>query len=98
IRLKASFHTVQVQFENWGTPIEEFEITSGAIFRRGYRGRYAEHEGIPGTGTGLADAKDIIESMHRGQLVVESRVDRRSRGRQGYPNITTVTAFLPRCG
>jgi hypothetical protein len=99
VRIQMSFRATMVQIVNWGTPIDPYEIESGAIFRRGYRGRYAEREEVPGTGTGLSYAKGIIEEVHLGQLLVETRVDKKSPSKDlGYPNITTVTVQLQRVG
>lgn len=96
IRTRVSEGFVQVEFKNWGVPIQENEIEEGLIFKIGYRGRHSGDRGRVGTGIGLADAKRVARA-HRGDLEVTSHPAVGSRQKDDYssPFITTVTMKLP---
>lgn len=85
-----------IEFENWGYPITQDEITRGIIFRAGKRGTFAARSMQPGYGIGLADAKRVIED-HGGTIRVSSSPAKKGGNPNNYnqPFLTTVTVELP---
>ncbi len=61
----------EIMVENWGTGIPEDEITSGAIFELGYRGRLATGRTAMGTGIGLTDTRHVLRHLG-GSIHLES--------------------------
>lgn len=60
-----------ITFVNRGVGITPKEIEEGKIFEFGYRGEKSTVRRRPGTGIGLYDSKNVIES-HQGILSIES--------------------------
>jgi PAS domain S-box-containing protein len=85
---------VRIEIENYGVPIPADEHER--IFQFGFRGRLAADRRRMGTGIGLTDAKQVVES-HAGDLTITSRPVRVGAANDDYsqPSITTVTVFLP---
>lgn len=101
VKIKAreleSENMVELVISSLGIPIKQHEIDNGDIFRFGYRGEMAYQTDRDGTGVGLADAKEVIES-HHGQITITSEPvgDDGSHPQYKTPYITTVAIRLPR--
>lgn len=78
-----------VNIQNYGVGITKQEIVEGLIFRHFYRGVKSSDRRRTGAGFGLAHAKQIIEKMHHGKILVSSD----HQGGDAY--LTTFTIKLP---
>ena len=62
---------IQISFENWGVPIREQEISSGAIWDFSYRGASSIDKERQGSGIGLNHTKENVISLG-GEINIES--------------------------
>ena len=83
VRLEVQPEELRIRVRDSGIGIPANEIPFAA--RRYFRASNASRENFPGSGLGLATARDIVE-RHGGSLEIESEVDRG----------TSVTARIPR--
>jgi signal transduction histidine kinase len=88
---------VEFYIKSCGIPIKKQEIESGDIFKFGYRSQLVYKTDRDGTGVGLADAKEVIDT-HGGEIRITSRPVRDDGDPPQYkvPYITTVTVKLPK--
>jgi len=97
IRMQERKHNLEIQFVNYGVPVEEDELQK--VFEFGYRGKYSFDWNRTGSGVGLADAK-ITMDKHGGEIYLTSKPVVQSESKKTKeriaPNITTVTIVLPK--
>ncbi len=88
---------VEISIENFGLPIKKEEITSGDIFKFGYRGAFAFKGNRDGLGAGLADALNVIKA-HGGEISITSKPveDDSSPPRYQVPYLTKVNLKIPK--
>lgn len=84
---------VAVCVQNWGVPIPAEEISTGLVFRLGYRGRLSSVAGRVGTGVGLADALNIAQ-RHGGNITVTSRPAKPGADPSDYTQLFITRACL----
>lgn len=80
--------SVIISISSYGVGVLEEEISSGAIYEYGVRGRLARDRERRGMGIGLAESKRIAEA-HGGSLSLKSEK------RHGETYLTTVQVLLP---
>jgi signal transduction histidine kinase len=83
---------VAIEIENTGVPIPQNEIDSGIIFEMGFRGRKSGERARRGTGIGLHESREIVES-HLGKITITSTP--MGDDPEASPNKTIVTIYLP---
>ncbi|MBU8921688.1 MAG: TIR domain-containing protein [Bacteroidales bacterium] len=85
---------VQIEIENVGLPIEDFEVRR--IFQKGYRGSQAAMFDKSGLGIGLFNTKQIVEK-HSGKIAIGSMPLKRNIGKSDEftPWLTKVIIELP---
>jgi len=90
-------NNVEIKITNFGVPIKKEEIENEDIWRYSYRGTFARRYNREGTGIGLADAKEVIQT-HGGTIAIESNPSRPDGPTPQYkvPYITTVTILIPK--
>lgn len=82
-----------VSVESWGPPVTFEEYNERLIFKRHYRGRFAEASNIKGSGQGLADA-DIFAKKHRGEITLQTEpIDKETRNPS--PRTSTFVLEIP---
>lgn len=88
---------VEISIQSYGTPIKKEEIESGKLFQFGARGELAYESARDGTGVGLADAKEVVDS-HGGEISLKSipTADDGNPPQYKVPYLTTVTIRIPR--
>ena len=95
IELKQVEKQIVLTIKNYGVPILQDEIESGAIFRFGVRSRLSVDRGRIGTGIGLADAQEVIR-IARGNLLIKSEpASTGGLAENEDPFLTTATVTLP---
>lgn len=78
-----------IEIQNYGVGITQEEIETGSIFEPEHRGTLASDRHRTGGGLGLAQARRVIEDLHRGKIEVKSE----PMGGGAY--LTTFTVILP---
>ncbi len=87
--------TTIIKVENWGVGITKKEVKNNYVFQFGYRGVLSSDKKRPGTGIGLADAKEVIE-QHNGTISITSEPTKGERvAPNKQPYLTIVTIQLP---
>jgi signal transduction histidine kinase len=61
LRIKDRMASNVLEIESWGAPVTHEEHAGKLYLKRGYRGHFAYKLGIDGSGTGLAEAREIFE-------------------------------------
>lgn len=95
VSAKETASGVQLRVDNWGVGISKDELKSGLIFESGYRGRLAASHTRPGSGIGLALAKQICD-RYNGVIELTSKpVRSHTTKEETEPYATTVVVTLP---
>lgn len=92
-----STHQVyKINIQNYGVGISQEEIEKRLIFEPYYRGKKASDRRRTGAGFGLAHARQVIEDLHRGKIMVTSLpTGNEYAQKEDQPHVTTFTVFLP---
>jgi signal transduction histidine kinase len=85
-----------ISIENYGVGILPEEITSRAIFRKGYKGKLTQGEFRTGTGKGLSFVEAVIK-QHHGRIEVLSKHLGGEQNPEGRPHRNRFTVFVPFC-
>lgn len=80
--------------ESWGIPITHEEHKERLYFRRGYRGYFAHLLNISGTGTGLADAAELVTTFGGSIELQTQPVDKAHNPQKSKK--TTLSITLPK--
>jgi len=82
-----------IDIESWGIPVTKEEYEGNFMFKEGYRGRFARHMGVTGTGIGLAYVYNFA-LKHKGEVKFKTvPVDKHSKT-MSYTK-TTVSLIFP---
>lgn len=71
LREMGNINQIEFSIVNLGLPIKKEEIENDAIWQSGYRSELAKKSDRDGTGTGLADAYEVINA-HNGEISISS--------------------------
>jgi len=71
IRTILSSNKIIIDIESWGIPVTKEEYENNLMFKEGYRGRFATHLGISGTGIGLAYVYNFAKE-YNGELLLKT--------------------------
>jgi PAS domain S-box-containing protein len=96
IRCYVRGERVWVEIEDYGVPIPREEIENELIYQLGYRGRLSAQLNRPGTGIGLADAREMAR-LYRGNVKLSSRAAPHEVNPDDLtvPHLKTATLWLP---